>query len=83
MEIKNMSEVELKEAVKKVMQENFGLDQIADDADFIKDLNIDSITRMELLLKLEDEFGVRVEDNDAQEMLSVNATASILKKIAG
>ncbi len=83
MDIKNMQEAELKAAIKKVMQDNFGLSDIADDADFIKDLKIDSITRMELLLKLEDEFGVRVEDNDAQNMLSVDATAQLLKKIAG
>jgi len=82
MDLKTISEVELKEAIKKVMQDNFGLNEITDDADFIKDLKLDSLTRMELLLKLEDEFGVRVEDNDAQAMLSINATASILKKIA-
>lgn len=82
MDVKTMSEVELKEAIKKVMQDNFGLNEITDEADFIKDLKLDSLTRMELLLKLEDEFGVRVEDNDAQAMLSINATASILKKIA-
>lgn len=79
---KNMTEEEIKASVKKVMKEGFGLDNFADDADFIKDLKVDSIMTMELLLKLEDEFGLRVEDKDAQEMTSVNATAAMLKKIA-
>lgn len=83
MDIKTMDQQALKDAIKKVMKENFGLESIADDADFRKDLNIDSIGTMELLLKLEDEFSVRVEDKDAQQMVSVNATAEILKKIAG
>lgn len=82
MEVKNMTQEELKEAIKKVMSENFGLDNISDDADFAKDLNIDSIGSMELLLKLEDEFSVRVEDKDAQEMTSVTKTAQLLEKIA-
>ena len=82
MDVKNMTQEELKEAIKRVMSENFALENIADDADFAKDLNIDSIGSMELLLKLEDEFGVRVEDKDAQEMTTVNKTAALLQKIA-
>lgn len=82
MDIKTMSDADLKEAIKKILCENFGLESVADDADFAKDLNIDSIGSMELLLKLEDEFGVRVEDKDAQQMMSVNATAALLKQLA-
>lgn len=82
MDIKNMQEEELKNAIRKVVQENFGLDEVSDDADFVKDLKIDSIGTMELLLKLEDEFGVRVEDKDAQKITNVASAAKLLKQLA-
>lgn len=80
-DVKTMSDEELEQKIKNIMKESFGLDFVKSDADFVNDLKIDSITRMELLLKLEDEFGVRVEDKDAQNMNSVNSTVKMIKAI--
>ncbi|PAV66379.1 hypothetical protein WR25_24024 [Diploscapter pachys] len=38
------------------------------DADFVKDLGLDSLDHVELIMAMEDEFGFEIPDGDADEM---------------
>lgn len=46
-------------------------DEITPDSKFVEDLNADSLEVVELVMALEDEFGVSIPDEDAEQMVSV------------
>ena len=47
---------------------------------FIDDLNLDSLDMVELMMKMEDEFGVEIPDDDAEGLKSVGDVVSYLEK---
>ncbi|MDQ3327892.1 MAG: acyl carrier protein [Chloroflexota bacterium] len=46
-------------------------DEITPDSKFVEDLNADSLEVVELVMALEDEFGVSIPDEDAEQMVTV------------
>ena len=64
---------EVEEKVKSVIGEQLGLgkDELKDDASFINDLGADSLDTVELVMALEEEFGIEIPDADAEKMSTV------------
>ena len=64
---------EVSERVKEVLTEQLGVDedQITDDASFTEDLDADSLDLVELIMELEDQFGIKISDEDAQQIQTV------------
>jgi len=54
------------------------VDTVADDADIVKDLNADSIDLVEMVMTLEDEFGISIPD---EKLSSIKTVADIVKFI--
>ena len=76
-----MSEVEAK--VKKIIEEKLSVnaDQITNDAKFAEDLKADSLDTVELVMALEDEFGLDIPDEEAEKIKTVqNAIDYIASK---
>ena len=48
------------------------VDSIADDADIVKDLNADSIDLVEMVMTLEDEFGISIPDEKIGGMKTIS-----------
>jgi acyl carrier protein len=46
-------------------------DQVNENASFIEDLGADSLDTVELVMALEDEFGLDIPDEDAEKMTTV------------
>ena len=67
------SREEVSEKVKEVLTEQLGIDEseINDDASFQEDLDADSLDLVELIMELEDQFGVKISDEDAQKIETV------------
>ena len=67
------SREEIFERVKSVLGEQLGVDEseISDDASFQDDLDADSLDLVELIMELEDQFGVKIPDEDAQKLTTV------------
>jgi acyl carrier protein len=67
------SREEVFERVKEVLTENLGVDedQIAEDSSFTEDLDADSLDLVELIMELEDQFGIKISDEDAQQIQTV------------
>ena len=67
------SREEVFERVKEVLTEQLGVDEneITEDASFQQDLDADSLDLVELIMELEDQFGIKISDDDAQKIQTV------------
>jgi acyl carrier protein len=67
------SREEVFERVKEVLTEQLGVDEgeISEDASFQEDLDADSLDLVELIMELEDQFGIKISDEDAQKIQTV------------
>jgi len=67
------SREEILERVKEVLVEQLGVDEgeITEAASFQEDLDADSLDLVELIMELEDQFGVKISDEDAQSIQTV------------
>ena len=54
--------------------------KISGETRFIDDLNLDSLDMVELMMKMEDEFGVEIPDDDAEGLKNVGDVISYLEK---
>ena len=61
--------------IDKVIAETLGCDQdsLKDESKFVEDLGADSLTIVELVMALEEEFDIEIPDEDAESLLTVGA----------
>ena len=66
-----MSEILSK--VKKIVAENLAIEEskINDSSNFIEDLGADSLDQVELIMALEEEFGIEIPDEVAEKITTV------------
>lgn len=55
------------------------LENLNADMEFIKDLEINSANLVDVILDVEDEFDIRIENEEMEKMLSVGASMKIIK----
>ncbi len=46
---------------------------------FIDDLNLDSLDMVELMMKMEDEFGIEIPEDDTEKLKTIGDVVSYLK----
>ena len=68
-----LSRDEVYERVKVALVDKLGADEaeINDEASFQEDLSADSLDLVELIMELEDQFGLKIPDEDAQKLTTV------------
>lgn len=78
-----MAEVE--EKVKKIIEEKLSVnaDQITNEARFTEDLKADSLDTVELIMALEDEFGLDIPDEEADKIKTVQNTIDYIQSKLG
>ncbi|HKS47100.1 MAG TPA: acyl carrier protein [Amycolatopsis sp.] len=58
--------------------------EVTDDADFVQELEVDSLTTLELVVRLEKRYGIKVQDEDFTNISSLDSTyALVTGKLAG
>lgn len=91
-----MTQEEIKQKVKEIIAEEVGLDQVGldetgldgekiKDDSTIKSLGIDSVVAPQIVVKIEDEFGVQIPDVELDSMYdtSINDLATYIAKQMG
>jgi len=75
-----MEREELLEKVKAVIvdQLNVEEDDVTEDASFIDDLGADSLDIVELVMALEEEFGISIPDEEAENIKTVGDAANYI-----
>ena len=70
------------ERVKEIIMEQLGVsaEQVTPTASFIDDLGADSLDTVELVMALEEEFGVEIPDESAEKIRTVGDAVSYLKE---
>jgi acyl carrier protein len=61
------------EKVKHIIVEQLGVDEdeVKAEASFVDDLGADSLDVVELVMALEEEFGLEISDEDAEKLVTV------------
>ena len=63
----------IEERVKKIVVEQLGVkeEEVTLDASFVDDLGADSLDTVELVMALEEEFGVEIQDEQAETITTI------------
>ena len=66
--------------VKDIIIDKLGVEEekITADASFVDDLGADSLDTVELIMQLEEEFGIEIPDDDAEKITTVQAAIDYL-----
>lgn len=59
------------------------LSKIIEDANFLEDLGADSLDVIELIMAIEDTFGIEVPDEDIEKVITVGDAVRYIKKKTG
>ena len=76
---------EIADKVKKIVVNQLSVneDQVTPEAKFIEDLGADSLDQVELVMALEEEFGVEVSDEDSEKLTTVGDAIEYIEKKQG
>ncbi len=72
----------MEEKVIKLISDATKVDQgkISKETSFVDDLNLDSLDIVELMMKMEDEFGIEIPEEDAEGLKKVSDVVTYLEK---
>ncbi len=79
-----MKKEEILAKVKAVVADklNVGEDQVTEEAKFVEDLGADSLDQVELIMALEDEFQLKIPEEEAEKLTTVGAAIEYVSKKA-
>ena len=64
---------EVYERIREVLAERLSVEEsdLTEEANFQEDLGADSLDLVEMIMELEDQFGIKIPDEDAQQIQTV------------
>ncbi|MCD6423314.1 MAG: acyl carrier protein [Elusimicrobia bacterium] len=76
-----MADENIEQKIKEIIAERLRVDvsKVTPDASFVNDLGADSLDQVELVMALEDEFGLEIADEDAQKLDTVGKAIEYVK----
>jgi acyl carrier protein len=68
--------------VKKIIVDQLGVEEdlVTPEASFVDDLGADSLDTVELVMALEEEFGIEIPDEDAEKITRVREAVDYIEK---
>jgi acyl carrier protein len=81
-EVAGLAEAKTYEKLKKIIVEQLGVDEgdVKPEASFVDDLNADSLDLVELIMSLEEEFGMEISDEEAEKIKTVGDAAEYIEE---
>ncbi|MGL2909184.1 acyl carrier protein [Helicobacter pylori] len=78
----NTNDTNLFETIRAVIAEQLNIDasQVTPEAKFVKDLGVDSLDIVELIMALEERFGIEVSDEQAEKIVNVGDVMRYIEK---
>ena len=72
------------EKVKGIVAESLGVDEatITEESSFQKDLGADSLDLMDMVMALEDEYGVEIPTEDLEQLVTVGDVVKYIEKLS-
>jgi acyl carrier protein len=72
----------VEERIREIIVEQLGVsaDEAVNEASFIDDLGADSLDIVELVMAIEEEFGIEVPDEDAERMQNIGDVISYVQE---
>jgi acyl carrier protein len=63
----------IEQRIKNIVAEQLGVnvEEVKNDSSFVNDLGADSLDEVEIVMALEDEFGLEIRDEDAEKITTV------------
>ena len=79
-----MSEGNNEAKIKEIIVEQLGVnaDQVKREAKMIEDLGADSLDAVELVMAIEEEFGIEVPDDEAEKLTAVGDIIDYVEKVS-
>ncbi len=77
-----MNREEIEKVVKDIVVEQLGVDKsaVTEGASFVDDLGADSLDTVELVMALEEKFGLEIPDEDAEKIRTVVEAIDYISK---
>ncbi|EMH08696.1 acyl carrier protein [Helicobacter pylori GAM246Ai] len=78
----NTNDTNLFETIRAVIAEQLGIDvsQVTPEAEFVKDLGVDSLDIVELIMALEEKFNIEIPDEQAEKIVNVGDVMRYIEK---
>ena len=75
----------IEEKVIAIVAENLDVDQasITRESSFVTDLQADSLDTVELMMDLEEQFSIKIEDGDAEQIQTVGSAIDFIEQQIG
>jgi acyl carrier protein len=75
------NQMELQQKVIQLVSDATKIDtnNITETTSFVDDLNLDSLDMVELMMKMEDEFGVEIPEDDTENLKSIKDVVTYLE----
>ena len=75
----------VQEKVRAIIAEQLGVkpEEVTPQASFIDDLGADSLDTVELVMALEEEFGIEIPDEEAEKLVTVGDAIKYIEEKAG
>lgn len=75
----------VRDKVKQIIVEQLGVDEaeVTETASFVDDLGADSLDTVELVMALEEAFGIEIPDEDAEKIATVKDAIEYIEKKKG
>ena len=71
--------------IKQIIADQLGVkkEEVTDNAKFVDDLGADSLDTVELVMALEEEFGIEIPDEDAEKLATVGDALRYIDEKSG
>jgi acyl carrier protein len=80
-----MTQAEIESKVKQAIVDKLGVEEskVTNEASFINDLGADSLDTVELVMKFEEEFDIKIPDEDAEKIQKVGDAINYISTKVG